>query len=448
MNYEFLAGRRLVIGLLLFCLLPIINFSLANAQVTWRQFNDVTLDSLIELGNRQNVDVLLAQSRLAEARSRVRVAESFLLPSVQLAPAFTTQSLAPNRPFAFPTVTDAQRQRFQLNTFNVPVNATYELDVFRRLRQTIRVADLQAQATDADVQFVRLTIASEIARLYGLIRANEAEQGVFRRNLLARDTTVAIIRDRFRVGLVNRIDVLRAETDSNGLRVTLRGLERARTELVNALAQLIGADPVGFTLPVAGRLPTLPVATPDESSVRQRPDIVSAERLAQAAAVNAAVARAARKPRIVVGGSAGFLSGSIGPLLFPGSATFLLGLTMSVPVYEGNRNRENVILADQQRTTAQTAIEQRLQLARRDADIARDNLTALREQLDLQQQTLALARQTERYTRELYVRGLTTYLDVLDAQRTILASEQAVVQFQGLAFGQTVALWRALGAGQ
>ncbi len=438
---------RLAAPLLLNCLLIIGNCSLVQAQ-TWHQFNDPTLDSLIDIGDRRNVDLLLAQSRLAEARSRVRVAESFLLPSVQLAPSATTQSLAPNRPFALATVTDAQRQRFQLNTFSVPVNASYELDVFRRIRQNIQVTDLQARASDADVQFIRLTVASEITRLYGLIRANEAEQAVFRRNIIARDTTVAIIRERFRVGLVNQIDVLRAETDISGLRVTLRGLERARTELINGLAQLIAADPVGFSLPVVGRIPVLPVALPGDGSVQQRPDIVSAERVAQAAEANVAVARALRKPRISVSGSAGFLSGSIGPLLFPGSATFLLGVNMSVPVFEGGRNRENVVLANQQRLTAQTTIDQRVQLARRDVQVARDNLAALQEQIGLQQQTLALARQTERYNRELYVRGLTTYLEVLDAQRTILSSEQAVVQLQGLAFGQTVALFRALGAAQ
>ncbi len=432
--------------LLLHCSLFIVHCSLAQEPLTWQQFNDPTLDSLIDLGHRQNVDLLLVQSRLAEARSRVRVAESFLLPSVQFAPVVSTQSLAPNRPFTFPNATDVQRLRFQFNTINVPVIGSYELDVFKRIRQNIRVANLQASSTDADVQFVRLTIASEIARLYGLIRANEAEQTVFQRNLIARDTTLAIIRERFRVGLVNQIDVLRAETDINSLRVQLRGLDRARTEFVNGLAQLVAAEPVGFRLPVAGRILVLPVVLPNDLSVRQRPDIVSAERLAEAAEANIAVAQASQKPRITAIGSAGFLTSDPLNLPLPGSATFLLGLSMTMPVYEGGRNRENIVLANQQRVTAQTIIDQRLQLARRDAQLARDNLTAIGEQLDLQRQTVATARQTERYTRELYVKGLTTYLDVLDAQRTVLTNDQTLVQLQGLAFGQTVALFRALGA--
>ncbi len=414
----------------------------------WQRFGDPTLDSLINLSLRENADLKVAVNRLQEARLRTQIAETFLKPSVQLAPNLSTQSLAPNRPFQLATVSDAQRQRFQYNTFSVPVNASYELDLFNRIRQTIRVNDFQAQATEADFRGVRLTVASEVARIYALIRANDAEQAVFRRNILARDTTVRIIHERARVGLVSQIDVQRAETDIAGLRVQVRTLERGRTELVNGLAQLLGIVPGQFTL-APGRLPAalpqIPFTTIPPELVRRRPELQSADRLTQAADANVNVARALRKPRVALGGSVGFLSGQVGPLFFPNSLTYLLGANMSVPIFEGGRNQKNVALADQQVQTAQSTYDQRFQVAQREAEVALDNYTLLRQQVDEQAQVLTLARRTERYNRELYIKGLTTYLDVLDAQRTILATEQSLVQLQGQVVVQAVALLRALG---
>lgn len=414
----------------------------------WQRFGDPTLDSLIGIGLRENADLKVAVNRLEEARLRTQIAQSYLKPSVQFAPSATSQSLAPNRPFQLATVSDAQRQRFQYNVFSVPVNASYELDLFSRIRQTIRVTDLQAQASEADVQSVRLLVAAEIARIYALVRANDGEQSVFRRNILARDSTVRIIRERVRVGLVSQIDLQRAETDMASLRVQIRTLERSRTELVNGLAQLLGAEPAIFTLPVGGlptALPQVSFATVPPELVRRRPDLLSAERLQQSAEANVNVAMAARKPRVALAGSVGFLSSQIGPLFSPGGATYLVGASASLPIYEGGRNLKNVALADQQVQTANATYQQRLQVAQREAEVALDNYTQLRQQVSEQEAVVTLARRTQFYNRELYVRGLTTYLEVLDAQRTVLATEQTLVQLQGQVMVQAIALLRALG---
>lgn len=414
----------------------------------WQRFGDSTLDSLITVGLRGNADLTIAVNRLQEARLRTQIAETFLKPSVQLAPSLTTQSLAPNRPFQLATVSDAQRQRFQYNVFSVPFNASYELDLFSRIRQTIRINELQTQATEADYRSVRLLVAAEIARIYALARANDAEQTVFRRNILARDSTVRIIRERARVGLISQIDVQRAETDIASLRVQVRTLERSRTELVNGLAQLLGLEPGSFAL-ASGQLqtvlPQVPFTTVPPDLVRRRPELQAADRLTQAADANVNVARALRKPRVALAGSAGFLSGQIGPIFFPNSVTYLLGVNASVPIFEGGRNQKNVSLADQQVQTAQATYQQRFQVAQREAEVALDNYTLLRQQVGEQAQVLELARRTQYYNRELYVRGLTTYLEVLDAQRTVLATEQTLVQLQGQVVVQAVALLRALG---
>jgi multidrug efflux system outer membrane protein len=414
----------------------------------FNRFADPTLEALIQQGISNSPNLRAALSRLEEARVRVRIAQSFLQPSIRSSALVTTQSLSEHRPVTIPTASD-RLPRFQLSTFQLlPIDATYELDLFKRIRGGITIADLQAQASDADYRAFRLTLAADIARTYLLIRGNDAEQAVFQRNLQARDTTLSILRERFRVGLINQIDVQRAETDYAGLRVTLKGLQRARTELVNGLAQLCGQDPASFTvapgtLPAAA--PTFPYASLTTDLLLRRPDLQQFARQIQIVDAQAIVQQATTRPRVNLIGSGGLLSGQVGSWIVPSSATYLVGVNASVPLYEGRRNRELVALARQQVQTNQQTYQQQLQVAQREAETALDNLGLLREQIALQNQTIVLARRTEQYNRELYVRGLATYLEVLDAQRTILTNEQQLVQLRSQEAQYAVLLLRAVG---
>jgi multidrug efflux system outer membrane protein len=414
----------------------------------FKRFGDPMLESLIDLGLANSPNLKAALSRLEEARIRVKVAQSFLSPSLRSSALVTTQSLSEHRPLAIPNQAD-QLPRFQLNTFQLlPIDASYELDLFKRIRSSITVADLQAQASAADYQAFRLSLASDIARTYLLIRGNDAEQAVFRRTIQSRDTTLSILRERFRVGLINQIDVQRAETDYAGLQVTLKGLERARAELVNGLAQLCAQDPTQFLVPPGAlpiTVPTYPYASVSTEQLQRRPDLVQFIRQNEVVAAQVTVQQNSTQPRITLVGTGGFLSGKPLPWFTPTSATYLIGVNASVPLYEGHRARQNIALSKQQVVTNQQIYLQALQLAQRDAETALDNLTLLRQQIDLQGQTLALARRTEQYNRELYVRGLATYLEVLDAQRTILTTEQQLVQLRSQEIQYSIALLRAVG---
>ena len=414
----------------------------------FRRFNDPTLESLIQLGLDNSPNLKAALSRLEEARLRVRVAQSFLSPSVRSSALITTQSLSERRPLSVPNQGDLL-PRFQLNTLQLlPVDASYEVDLFKRIRNSIAIAELQTQASVSDYQAFRLTLAADIARTYMLIRGNDSEQAVFRRNIQSRDTTLSILRERFRVGLINQIDVQRAETDYASLQVTLKGLQRARVELVNGLAQLCGQDPSQFTvsegtLPTA--VPVYPYASVTAQQLQNRPDLIQFVRQNQVASAQVVLQQSATLPRVTLVGSGGFLSGRIAPWFTTSSATYVVGVNASVPLYEGHRARQTVALARQQIQTSQQTYQQALQLAQRDAETALDNLTLLRQQIELQNQTLALARRTEQYNRELYVRGLATYLEVLDAQRTILTAEQQLVQLRSQEVQYAVGLLRAVG---
>jgi multidrug efflux system outer membrane protein len=411
----------------------------------WGRFADPTLDSLLSLGLRENPDLQNALSRVQEARLRIGIAESYLAPSVRTNPLISTQSLAPNRPVQIPIASELPR--FQLTTYSLPIDVSYELDAFRRLRNGVKLADLQAQITQSDYQAVRLTVAAEIARIYFLVRANDAEQAVFGRSLAARDSVLAILRERFRVGLSNEIDAKRAETEIAGLRAQQLNLLRSRVELVNGLAVLVGRDPVTFSLPPKelGPLPLAPYEQIPAESLRKRPDLVQAEQQTRAAETGIDIARAGLLPRIALNGSAGLLSGHVEKWFLPSSAYYLAGVSASVPIFEGKRAQQNLTLARQQRTTAQTVTQQRLFTARREAEVAFDNVRYFRQQVEAQLLTVGTARQTERLARELYLKGLSTYLDVLDAQRTTLDAERTLTQLQGQVYVNTTLLFKALG---
>lgn len=409
-----------------------------------RPFVDPELDKLIEAGLSFNPDVKNALSRVEEARIRIRVAESYLQPTVRGNPGIQTQSLSPNRPVQFVNV---RAQRVQLTTFQIPVDASFELDLFRRLRQGVRLSEIQTQITEADVRITRLAVASEIARLYALVRSNDAEQTVFDRTLSARDSVLAVVRERFRIGLTSEIDVRRAETEIGNLKTQQSALQRSRHELENGLAILTGQSPESFTLSRA-ILPTYPTptyATITPELLKNRPDIQQTDLQIAAADVNADIASKALKPRIIAAGSGGLISGRVGDVLLPSSYTYTVGATASFPIYEGRRNRENINLAKQQVQTAHTVVDQRLVNAQREAEVALDNIRDLETQITNQQNVIETAGKTELLVRDVYKKGLTTYLDVLDAQRTSLEAERQLAQLQGQRLIYAVALWKALG---
>ncbi|SDM58673.1 efflux transporter outer membrane subunit [Siphonobacter aquaeclarae] len=409
-----------------------------------RPFADPVLSDLIDKGLAFSPDVKNAVSRVDEARVRVRVAESFLKPTVRGNPLVQTQSLSPNRPVQFANV---NVQRVQVSTFQIPVDASFELDFFKRLRQGVQLAQIQTQVSEADVRIARLAIASEIARVYALVRANDAEQQVFTRTLSSRDSVLAVVRERFRIGLTSEMDVRRAETEIAGLKTQQTALQRSRHELTNGLAILTGQDVGAYSLTPA----TLPeYATPTYENItvdllRSRPDIQQSDLLTNAADVQVGIARTALKPRINLLGSGGLQSGTIEKVLYPTSYTYTVGAGASFPIYEGKRNRENINLARQQVQTAKLAVDQKVVTAQREAEVALDNIRDLETQLTNQQAVIQSARQTERLVREVYAKGLTTYLDVLDAQRTTIDAERQLVQLQGQRLVYAVALWKSLG---
>jgi outer membrane protein, multidrug efflux system len=412
----------------------------------WKIFNDSTLDSLVQLGLTNNLDLKAILSRLDEARTRVKVAQSYYVPSVRLNPYVATQNLAPNRPVAI-QLQDRSLTRFTLNTYQIPLDVSYEVDVWQRIGKQVQVNQLLAQATEAEQQTVRLMITSEIARIYLLLRTTDTEKQVLSRNLKLRDSTLAIVQERFRAGLITQMDVQRAETEVSNLKVQLQGLQRSRTELELSLGVLTGISSHYMTIqeaPLPATLPVVPITSPSQVALR-RPDLLQSERLVEAANEQIKINKTALRPRLNLIGSAGFISQEPGNLFTANSATYLLGASVSVPIYEGSRNRNNVVIAQHQAQAMSATYQQRVLTANREVETALANLQILTEQLNSQQQALESARRTRLYSRELYTKGLTTFLEVVDAERTTLELERQAVNLKGQQAIYIIAFIKAIG---
>ncbi|QHT70621.1 efflux transporter outer membrane subunit [Rhodocytophaga rosea] len=413
----------------------------------WKVFNDSTLDSLIELGLANNLDLKAIMSRLDEARTRVKVAQSYYLPSVRLSPYVATQNLAPNRPVAIQLQDGQQLSRFTLNTYQIPLDVSYELDIWQRIGKQVQVNQLLAQATEAEQQTVRLIVTSEIARIYLLLRTTDTEKFVLERSMKLRDSTLAVVQERFKAGLITQMDVQRAETEVANIRVQLQGIQRSRTELELSIGVLTGVPSASIFIneaPLPENLPVVPVTTPAQVLLR-RPDLLQSERLVEAANEQIKINKTALRPRLSLVGSAGLISQEPGNLLSANSATYLLGASVSVPIYEGNRNRNNVLIAQHQAQAISATYQQRVLTAGREIETALANLQILSEQINSQQQALESARRTRLYAHELYVKGLTTFLEVVDAERTTLELERQAVNLKGQQAIYTISLIKAIG---
>jgi len=413
----------------------------------WNIFNDPLLDSLEQVGLQHNLDLQVMVARVDEARARIQVAKSYLYPSVRLTPYVASQSLSPNRPVTLSLEDGQVLDRFSLQTYQVPLDVSYEVDLWQRIRNQVKTSRQVKEATEAELQAAALTVSSEIARHYFLLRSIDSEQNVVLRGIGLRDSTLKIAEARYTAGLVNLMDVQRAETEVASARVQLEDLSRSRREIELSLTVLLGVQP-GEVRIAAGSLPDALPAVPAVSAsdmVLKRPDLVQSERLVAAANTQVRTNKSALLPRLSLLGSAGLLSRDISPILSTNSGTYLVGASVSVPVFEGFRNKSNIVVAQTQVQSAASTYQQRLLIAEQEVETAASNLEILSRQALVQQQALQSAQKTRRYARELYVKGLTSFLEAIDAERTALELERQAVNLKGQQAIYTVALIKALG---
>lgn len=411
----------------------------------WNIFDDPELDRLEALAATENQDLAAAAARLDEAKAQLGVARSAFYPQVAANPNFVRQRASFNAPSdGFP-----QNKTFTYNTFNVPLNANWELDLWGRVRRQVESARASFVASADDLESARLLLQAEVASDYFSSRELDEERRVVADTIETFKRSLELTQNRRKGGIVSDLDVSQAETQLRSTEAELPALDLQRANTLHALAVLCGQPATGFQLapgPLTNVIPSVPVSLPSEL-LERRPDIASAERHMAAVNAQVGVAVSAFYPQVSLAGTAGLQSVGVDELFDWPSRMWSFGPSMTLPIFTGGQNRANLALAKASFRETVANYRQTVLTAFQEVE---DQLAAQRlltTQLEAQSAALAAARHTLEIANNRYKAGVVTYLEVATAQSAALDNERSFVQLEGQQLTAQVALIKALGGG-
>jgi multidrug efflux system outer membrane protein len=408
----------------------------------WRVFHDPALDQLETRALTANQSLAAAAARVEEARAAAGIARSNYLPSVGLNPSVNRSRTSETTDNKFPVA--------ESTTYRASLDASWELDLFGRVRRLSEGARAEAAASTADFENVRLALTAEVAANYFSLRALDRETALVTDGVNLRRKTLELINSRRTNGAATDFDVARAETELASTEADAAALTNRRAALQNALAVLLGATAPDFQFSAPNielsTVPVIPAGLPSEL-LERRPDIAAAESTLAAANARIGVAKAAFFPAISLTGSFGYASGDIDRLANADSKLWSIGPSLYLPIFQGGRNRANLARSRAAYDESVALFRQRVLVAFREVQDALTATQLLAEQAAAQSRAVAAARRAGELAQTRYDAGYVNYFEVIDAQRTVLTAERAATQLGAQQLVNSVGLIKALGGG-
>lgn len=244
----------------------IITIKHSNFQAWWTIFNDPTLDSLEELAVKANPDIRNAIARLDEARANIKLSASDLFPAIRFNPSATRNQLSQNRPNPFQT-TGNQLPGVIINTFQLPLNFDYEIDLWGKYRNNVQAAKHRYASYTADMNGVLLSITTDVAYYYMLVRLTDLKINIYTKALQTRKDNLLLTEERYRVGLITLLDLSQTQNDYQTIQSQYYDLQNFRNVAEHALAMLCGLPAYSFSLPKKEwniQLPQIPEGIPSD----------------------------------------------------------------------------------------------------------------------------------------------------------------------------------------
>jgi outer membrane protein, multidrug efflux system len=413
----------------------------------WELYHDAQLDGLEQDLLQANQSLKAAQDRLFQARSLARVASAGYFPVVSADPSGQRERFSGNRPLE--GASPSQVRTDTENNFTVPFNVSYEVDLFGSVRRNLEAANASLQASAADLGNVRLVLSAELAADYFNLRELDREAGVVRQSVEIQQKGLDLVNRRHDGGVASGLEVAQqaALLDSTATQLQLVLQQRAQYE--HAIAVLAGKAPSTFTMaeaPFDVSPPPVPTGVPSEI-LERRPDIATSER--QMAFQNAQVglAQAAFYPHITLSGSAGAQSRNIATLVNAPSLVWALGGDVLQPIFNGGKNRANLAAARAVYDESVANYRESVLEAFQQVEDGLSGLTLLDRAAKTQATAVEDSRRALDIANSRYVGGVTTYLDVITAQSTLLTNERLATQLLGQQMVTSVFLVKALGGG-
>ena len=410
-------------------------------DIGWREFfRDARLQALIATALEHNRDLKIAVLRIEEARALYNIQWADRLPNLN-----ATATGSRGR-------TPADMPGAGINTrYDVGVSlASFELDFFGRVKSLNDAALASYLASEEAQRSAQISLVAEVAKAYLAERAYAEQFELAQKSYATRESSYKLAKMRFDVGATSALDLAQYESLLQSAKVAMLTLARQRAQAENALVLLTGKPldklPTAQALSAQSFLGDIPAGLPSDLLIN-RPDLRQAEQKLKAANANIGAARAAFFPRIALTGSYGSASGVLSGLFHVGSGAWSFAPQIALPIFDAGRNINNLDLAWTRKHISVAEYEKAIQVAFRevaDALVARELLNR-----QVEAQTALMAAEAERFklSDARYQNGISSSLDVLDAQRQLFTAEQSLVQARLLRLTNAVDLYRSLGGG-
>ncbi len=411
----------------------------------WTVFNEPVLSDLETKVAISNQSLKAAEARFREARAQIRINRADLYPTIGTTPSAVGERYSANRPYFNPLLANSGDADLQL-----PLDFSYEIDLWGRIRRNIAAAKEETQASAADLATALLSLQTEAAMDYFELRSADAQKQLLSDTVKAYEEALRITTNRFEGGVSAESDVFQARTQLQAAIVAQSDIAIERSEYEHAIAVLIGLPPAGFTLapmPLGdAQPPYIPVGLPSQL-LERRPDIAAAERRTNEANERIGIARAAFFPSLSLNAAVGFESTAISNLLSASNFVYSLGPSLSQTFFDAGRR---AAISQQAYAAFDEASANYRQTTLAAYQQVEDNLAVLRilAQESVQQHEATIAAQgAQTIFNNRYVGGIDTYLQVVTAQNAALANERNELDIMRRRMDASVLLVKALGGG-
>jgi len=414
--------------------------SIANLQ-WWELFDDPAMNDLITLALEENRDLAIAFSRIEEARARYGFVRSDLFPTLGGGVTFNRGNTFPGQNVPAGGVQD-------LYVFAGGLN--YEADIFGKVRRSTRAARAELLATEEAARAVMIALIADVASAYLLLRDFDTRLEISQRTLQSRTDSLAIIQARYDKGIVPMLDVNQAEIEEADAVAQIARFERAVIETENLINVLVGRNPRPVLRERKQELrmspPEIPAGLPSELLVR-RPDVRQAEQSLSAQTERIGAAVAMRFPTLSLTGVLGLASSDLSDLTSGDSKIWSIGAGLFAPIFDAGKNRRRVEVERARTEQALNRYEQTILQALREVE---DSLAGIRTYHDegmARQRQVTAAQSASKLSRARYDGGVTSYLEVLESDRSLFRSELAESEVRREQLVSVVELYKALGGG-
>jgi NodT family efflux transporter outer membrane factor (OMF) lipoprotein len=419
--------------------------STVDLSTWWTVFNDETLNGLIERAVRANHDLRIASGRIEESRADLGIVQGRMLPEINAGGDYSKSRVSPNaQAFSNPKIYQSR--------YAVGFDAAWEIDIFGGGRRRIEAANADLDSWVENRRAVLVTLLGDVARNYVAVRGNQLLLAALRQNVATAKGTVEITQARLTAGVATTLDVSRAEALRATAEAAVPPVETALKQSVHRLGVLLGLAPESLSaeLEREAPIPTAPervvVGLPSQLLLR-RPDVRRAERRLAAATATIGVAVSQLYPRISLTGAFGLDSLGSADLFKWDSRAWSLGPTIRWPIFAAGRLQAQVAVEDARTAQALAAYEQSVLVALEDVENALVAWLREGDRRRLLEAAVAADRKSVELADDLYRKGLTSFIDVLDAQRALYIAQAELARSQAQVTLELVALYKALGGG-